>query len=461
MHHSERIQSIQRSAVARHVREADSWGFFNLLTAPALLDSVEDQLPAHRERLFPPTETLSMFLAQVLNDDRSCQAAVNESAVKRLSGGLPACSTATGAYCRARQRLPLEMVQSLARATGQWIDRGVPERWRWQGRRVRVVDGSTVTMPDTPDNQAAFPQQGGQATGLGFPICRFVGVTCLGSGALLNAAVGRFQGKGGDEQTLLRSLVDTFACGDVVLGDAFFATWFLIADLQARGVDVLFEQNGARRRSTDFRRGRRIGTRDHLIAWPRPKVRPAWMSPEQYAATPESITVRELKAGRRILVTTMLCPNAFSIKALKELYKSRWNVELDIRSIKTTLGMEALSCRTPEMAEKEIWIHLLAYNLIRMLMFQSARSADILPRMLSFRHALQLWLAWSRSAPMLEEDDLVHLLQLIAQQRVGKRPGRIEPRAVKRRPKAFPLLTQPRPEAREKLRRHGHPAKVK
>lgn len=130
MYHSERIQSIQRSAVARQVRQADSWGFFNLLTAPALLDAVEQQLPAHRERLFPPTETLSMFLAQVLNDDRSCQAAVNEAAVKRLSGGLPACSTTTGAYCRARQRLPLEMVQALARATGQWIDGGIPEQWR-------------------------------------------------------------------------------------------------------------------------------------------------------------------------------------------------------------------------------------------------------------------------------------------------------------------------------------------
>ena len=257
MHRSGRIQSIQRSAVARHARQADSWGFFNLLTAPALLDTVEQRLPAHRERLFSPTETLSMFLAQVLNDDRSCQAAVNESAVKRLTGGLPVCSTATGAYCRARQRLALEMVQSLTRETGRWIDGGILEQWRWQGRRVRVVDGSTVTMADTPDNQAAFPQQGGQTKGLGFPICRFVGVTCLHSGALLDAAVGRFQGKGGDERTPLRSLVDAFACGDVVLGDALFATWFLIADLQARGVDVLFEQNGARRRSTDFRRGRR------------------------------------------------------------------------------------------------------------------------------------------------------------------------------------------------------------
>jgi hypothetical protein len=418
-------------------------------------------LPAPRERLFPPTETLSMFLAQVLNDDRSCQAAVNDAAVKRLTGGLPGCSTATGAYCRARQRLPLEMVRSLARHTGRRIDDAVPERWRWRGRPVRVVDGSTVTMPDTPDNQAAYPQQGGQATGLGFPICRFVAVTCLESGALLDAALGRFQGKGGDEQTLLRSLVDTFAADDVVLGDAFYATWFLIADLQARGVDALFEQNGARRRSTDFRRGRRLGSRDHLITWPRPKVRPQWMSPEQYAATTESITVRELQAGKRILVTTMRCPKAASGKVLKDLYKKRWNIELDIRSIKTTLGMENLSCRTPEMAEKEMWIHLLAYNLIRMLMLQSASSVDILPRMLSFRHALQLWLAWTRSSAMLDADDLAKLIELISQQRVGNRPGRIEPRAVKRRPKAFPLLTRTRPEARERIRRHGHPAKVK
>lgn len=353
------------------------------------------------------------------------------------------------------------MVRSLACQTGRWIDEAVPGRWRWQGRPVRVVDGTTVTLPDTPDNQTAYPQQGGQATGLGFPICRLVGVTCLESSALLDAALGHFQGKGGDEQTLLRSLVDAFSAGDVVLGDASCATWFLIADLQARGVDALFEQNGARRRSTDFRRGRRLGSKDHLITWPRPKVRPQWMSPEQYAATPESITVRELQAGKRILVTMMRCPKAASGRALKALYKSRWNIELDIRSIKTTLGMETLSCRTPEMAEKELWIHLLAYNLIRMLMLQSARSVDALPRVLSFRHALQLWLAWARSTAMLDEDDLAQLLQLIAQQRVGNRSGRVEPRAVKRRPKAFPLLTRTRPEARERIRYHGHPAKVK
>lgn len=461
MHAIDSGRPIQQSAVARHARGADSYGFFNLLTGAELLDTVEALLPAHRERLFPPTETLSMFLAQVLNDDRSCQAAVNASAIKRLTGGLPVCSTATGAYCRARQRLPLEILRSLARYTGRWIDNGVPERWRWQGRPVRLVDGTTVTLPDTPENQASYPQQGGQTPGLGFPICRLVAVTCLSSGALLDAAVGRFQGKGGDEQTLVRSLVDTFAAGDIVLGDAFYATYFLIADLQARGVDVLFEQNGARRRSTDFRRGRRIGAKDHLITLSRPKLRPAWMSPEQYAGAPENIVVRELRAGKRILVTTMLCPNAVPGKALKDLYKSRWHVELDLRSVKTTLGMEMLSCRTPEMAEKELWTHLLAYNLIRMLMLQSARAADVLPRMLSFRHALQLWLTWTRESVVADESELIHLLALVAQQRVGNRPGRIEPRAVKRRPKPFPLLRQPRPQARAQVRKHGHPAKVK
>lgn len=452
---------VQQSAVARHVRGADSYGFFNVLTGPELLDTVEELLPIHRERIFPPTETMSMFLAQVLNDDRSCQAAVNESAVKRLTGGLPRCSTATGAYCRARQRLPLEMVQSLVRQSGRWIDERVPERWRWRSRPVRLVDGTTVTMPDTPENQAAYPQQGGQTPGLGFPICRIVAVTCLSSGALLDAAIGRFQGKGGDERTLLRSLVDSFSPGDIVLGDALYATYFLIADLQARGVDVLFEQNGARRRSTDFRRGHKLGVKDHLITLDRPKIRPGWMSPEEYADTPETIVVRELRAGNRTLVTTMLCPNTVSGKSLKELYKSRWNVELDIRSIKTTLGMETLSCQTPDMAQKEIWIHLLAYNLIRMLMLQSARSADVLPRTLSFRHTLQLWLTWTRSAVFTDAGNVDHLLAFVAQQRVGNRPGRIEPRAVKRRPKAFSLLTQPRPQARQKVRQNGQPAKVK
>jgi len=264
--------------------------------------------------------------------------------------------------------LPLNLVSSLTHYLGELIDQQIPEQWRWQGRPVRIVDGTTVTMPDTPANQAAFPQQRGQTPRLGFPICRVVGITCLSSGALLDAAIGRFNGKGGDEQTLLRTLQDTFQAGDVVLGDAFFATYFFIAEMQAKGVDILMEQHGSRRRSTDFRRGQQLGHRDHALSIDKPKIRPHWMSEAHYAAAPTSIVVRECQVAGKIMVTTLQCPKTAPKAALKALYKSRWNVELDIRHIKETMGMNILSCKTPDMAIKEIWVYLLAYNLIRLMM---------------------------------------------------------------------------------------------
>ncbi len=261
-----------------HRTNSDSYRFFNLLTSDTLLNKTEELLPEHRERLYPPTETLSMFLAQAMNFDRSCQNIVNQAALHRLAGGLSVGSTHTGGYCRARHRLPLKMVSHLTQYLGDQMSRQLPEAWFWQGRRVRIVDGTTVTMPDTQANQTAFPQQRGQKPGLGFPICRVVGITCLASGALINAAIGRFNGKGGDEQTLLRSIQDTFQPGEIVLSDAFFATYFFIATMQARGIDILMEQQGARKRSTDFRCGQKLGKRDHLIVINKPKIRPGWMS---------------------------------------------------------------------------------------------------------------------------------------------------------------------------------------
>lgn len=451
----------QQHRVAHYQASSTSYCFFNLLTSETLLDKVEALLPEHRERLYPPTETLSMCLAQAMSADRSCQNIVNQAAVQRLAGGLSASSTHTGGFCRARKRLPLDMVRHLTHYLGEWMDRQAPEEWGWQGRRVRLIDGTTVTMPDTEANQAAFPQQGGQRPGLGFPICRIVGITCLSSGALLNAAVGRFNGKGGDEQTLLRSLQDTFESGDVVMGDAFFATYFFIATMQARGVDILMEQHGSRQRTTDFRCGQKLGERDHLITLNKPKSRPYWMSEAEYYAAPSIITVREFKAGGKIMITTMNCPKAYPKAMMKTLYKGRWHVELDIRHIKDTMGMDILSCKTPEMAIKEVWIHLLAYNLIRLMVAQSALLADINPRNISFKHCLQLWLNGLQHALTLDDEQLYGLFLLMAQQRVGHRPGRIEPRAVKRRPKAFPLLTQPRQQARDEVKKYGHPKKLK
>lgn len=461
MYPSQRVRAQQCRQIRRRVDESDAYAFFNLLTGPAWFDQLESLLPEHRERLFPPTETLSMFLGQALSADRSCQQAVDEAAVKRLRGGLPVCSTHTGAYCKARQRLPLELVRSLLRFSGREMAEQTSPAWHWRGQPVRLVDGTTVPMPDTPANQAAYPQPRSQKPGLGFPLCRLLGLVCLGSGAVLNAAMGPYRGKGGDEQCLLRSVLDTLESGDLLLGDAYFATYFLLCTLRERGIDGVFEQQGARRRSTDFRRGRRLGARDHLIELPKPKIRPSWMSAQDYDSAPERLTVRELYTGGRILVTTLLCPQHTPKAELKALYRQRWHVELDLRNIKTTLGMDRLSCTTPAMAEKEIWIYLLAYNLIRVMMAQAAVLAECLPRQLSFKHTVQLWIHWHRSGRDCDEEQRTTLLILIAQQRVGNRPGRIEPRAVKRRNKPYPLLTKGRSDARAEVRKHGHPKKLK
>jgi len=462
MHPTRSVQVHQQRRIRNRAINSDSYEFFNMLTSPELLDQVEVLLPDHRERLYPPTETLSMFLAQALSTDRSCQRAVNDAAIKRLAGGLTPCSTHTGAYCRARQRLPMEMVSTLVRQSGQLMAGMARDAWHWQGRPVRLVDGTTVSMPDTQANQASYPQSRSQKPGLGYPLCRMAGIVCLGSGVLLDAAIGRYRGKGADEQSLLRSMLDTLKSGDILLGDAFYATYFMLCELQQRGVDAVFEQYGARKRSTDFRCGERLGQRDHLIELSKPKLRPGWMTQADYDQAPDRLKVRELQTGGKILVTTLLCAKKVPKPALKLLYRSRWHVELDLRNIKATLGLGVLSCKTPAMAEKEIWVYLLAYNLIRMIMVQAAIHTQQLPRELSFKHSLQLWLAWSRQGTASNHDtDASVLLVLIAQQRVGKRPGRTEPRALKRRPKPFPLLNLPRQLARQQVLEYGHPKNVK
>ena len=401
-----------------------------------------------------------MFLAQALSADRSCQHAVDSFVARRVAGGLSPCSTATGAFCRARQRLPEAMVESLLRFTGRRVSQCAPDSARWNGRRVRLVDGSTVSLPDTAANQAAFPQSRTQKPGLGFPLCRLLALLCLSSGVVLDTATCPTQGKGNDEQSLLRSLLDHLQSGDVLLGDAFFATYFLLAELQRRGVDGVFEQHGARRRSTDFRRGQRLGPRDHVIELRKPTARPSWMTPGQYDTMPDTLKVREVLTGGKLLVTTLLCPRQTPKDELKQLYRQRWNAELDLRCIKTTLGMETLSCRTPAMAMKELRVYLLAYNLVRGLMLRAAIHANVLPRHLSFKHTVQLWLAWRASLRELSRNQ-DSLLNLVAQRRVGRRPGRIEPRAVKRRPKPYRLLMQTRCAEREKVRAHGHPVRAK
>lgn len=459
MHTNCRSSRPQRCRIRQRSQTIHSYDFFNALTDPDLLDVVDQQLPAHRERLFPPTTTLSLFMAQTLNADASCQATMDRHVVERIANDLPPCSAATGAYCKARYRLPLAMVRSLLQHTGAWLMGESATAWRWQGRAVKLVDGTTVTMPDTVDNQWRYPQPHTQKPGLGFPVARVVALLCLGTGAVLDTALGPQAGKEGSEHALFHTLLPNITEGDILLADRYYCSYAMIALLRARGADVVFQQH--QRRHTDFRKGQQLATLDHVMVWNKPAMKPNWLSQEDFDELPETMPLREVRVGSKVLVSTLLSPDQVSAQGLKALYAQRWNVELDLRNIKTTLGLDRLACKTPSMNEKQWCVGLLAYNLIRWLMLRSAKLADVLPRQLSFKHSVQLWLAWSQRGMPSGEAQIECLLVLIAQRRVGRRPGRIEPRAVKRRPKPLPLLTQPRAIAREKIRRFGHPKRLK
>lgn len=460
MNPTQKLRHHQQKRIVHHAQTTNSYSFFNLLTSPQLLSVVEEQLPDHRERLYPPTTTLSLFLAQAMNADASCRNTVNTHVVERVVNGLSPISTLTGGYCKARQRLPTEMILALVKQTGRLVTDKVPAAWQWQGRPVKLVDGTTVSMPDTPANQCAYPQQSGQQPGLGFPIARIVAILCLSSGTILDAAMGACQGKGTSEHALFRQLLESLNPGDVILADRYYCSYFLIAMLLEKGVDVAFQQHAVRK--MDFRTGQRLSARDHIVAWQKPKIRPDWMSQEQYEAFPEELDIRELKAGKMVLVTTLLSDKEAPKKTLAALYQQRWHVELDLRNIKITLGMESLRCKTPQMNEKEMWVYFLAYNLIRLVMAEAAVQADLMPRQLSFKHTLQIWLIWSkRQFGASGCENTAILFMLIASQRVGNRSGRIEPRAVKRRPKPYSLLMKPRDEARMEALKNGHPGRLK
>lgn len=275
--------------IRQRIHDRHAVDFFNILTGPQLLELTDAYLPEHRERLYPPTVTLSMFIKQVLEVDGSCQKAVNGWAAQRAAEGLSPRSVRTGGYCKARQRLPVEMMIALTRETGKLLCDQANTGWRWRGRTVKLVDGTGISMPDTPDNQEQYPQSSNQAPGVGFPLARLVGVICLSTGAVVDAAMGPFQGKGRDEHALLRKIQNALRPGNVVLADALYCSYWLIATLQADSIDVLFEQHGSR--ITDFRRGHRLGTRDHVVSWKKP-ARPDWMTPEEYAACPDELAVR-------------------------------------------------------------------------------------------------------------------------------------------------------------------------
>ena len=404
--------------------------------------------PKHRNRIYPPVVTLSAFISQVLSTDHSCNEAVARVVAERVSEGKAPCSEDNSPYVRARQRLPEELLKELLQETGITLDEQSDAQWLWKGKPVKLVDGTTVSMPDTPENQKAYPQPDSQKPGLGFPIARLVGVLSLANGALLDYAIAPYQGKETGEHALLRTVLDCFSSGDIMLGDRYYCTYFLIAMLQSMGVDAVFQQHASRK--SDFRRGQRLGIKDHLVTWTKPS-RPDWMDKQTYLAMQQTLTVREIKSKGKVIVTTMLDPKQATRKEIADLYTKRWLVEVDLRSIKETLQMDVLRCKTPAMVRKEISVHLIAYNLIRTVMVQAALRKGILPRTISFKGTIQTLNAFRAKIAFIDDDKLPAvfeaLLDAVAGHRVGNRPGRSEPRAVKRRPKSYPRLSVPRAQA--------------
>lgn len=441
--------------------QADGLPFADVLTAERVENALHEEQAAWREELYTPLLTLWAFLSQVVSPDGSCRAIVARVLAWLVSRGEPPCSPKTDPYCKARQRLPESLLHRLVRETGQELHRRSQAAWLWKNRHVKIADGTTVSMPDTPANQAAYPQSPSQQPGLGFPLARLVVVFCLACGTVLEAALGRYQGKQTGENTLLRTLADTLDPGDVLLADRYFGGWFDIALWQQRGIDVVVRLHQLRR--CDLRRGRRLGPAEHVVSWPKPQ-RPAWMDEATYRSLPEELELREVRVRVRqpgfrtkvvVVVTTLLDAAAYTAADLADLYRLRWHAELDLRSLKETLGMGVLRGKSPAMVRKEVWAHLLTYNLIRAVLAQAALEYGADPRELSFKGAVQALAAFAER--LLEADgetaaELYEwLLLTIGAHQVGDRPDRVEPRARKRRPKEYPLLTKPREEARKKL----------
>lgn len=424
-----------------------------VITAQVLKAWVIEASGKWRERLYPPLTTVVMFIEQVLGGDHSCQAAVAQGLSSRVALGQAPCSLNTGPYCKARRRLSLDLVERLGHEVGARLCAAQPTPWLWRGRNVKLVDGTTVSMPDTAENQKVFPQSSQQKPGLGFPLARLLGIVSLSCGAVLEWASGPCEGKRTGETALLWGLMSKLGEGDIVIADRYFAGYFGIARLWQRGADVIIRQHQLRH--TDFRRGRRLGKRDHVVNWTRPQ-RPNWMDQTTYADTPESIVMREVRVGDLTLVTTLLDASEVHKLELVDLYGKRWQIELDFRSIKTVMQMEILRCKSPEMIRKEIAAHLLAYNLVRSVMAQAADLAMVAPRQLSFKATLQVLNAFEENLRFCPRARLTirHAIVLtsIGQAILLVRPDRIEPRAVKRRPKPHKLLTEPRHVLRQQLR---------
>ena len=429
--------------------------FANVLTEANILDVLNDHGIKYRNRVFNPVTTIWGFLSQVLSDDHSCRDAVARVIAHRAASGARVCSPNTASYCNARSRLRTDVFRTLALRTAQELQASTLPEWQWNGRNVFIADGSHVSMPDTAPNQVNYPQPEVQRPGIGFPLARLTVLLSLATGACHDLAMAPYAGKGTGEKTLLRQMYDTLKPGDVVLADALFDDYFIVCELRQRGIDLVARAQYER-----------VGTRTvqrrpdgDLIVWQRPN-KPHGMKGEHYRTYPKTLRMRQVSVDARDkdnrveqfkVITTILDATIDGMQ-IGNLFERRWDAELDIRSIKSTMKMDVLRCKTPEMVRKEIWTYLQAYNLLRTVMAVAAAEHGIEPRHVSFKGAKQVVMAF---APKIEAARsggravlIRAMLTAIAYHRVRNRLGRWEPRATKRRPKPGVRLMQSRAVAR-------------
>jgi hypothetical protein len=445
---------FQRSAfVGEHLSQTD-------LAAAAARENYQ-----WRNRLWTPAQTVWAFLLQVLHPGWACRTTVAEVLAQQAAAGAPlAASPEPTAYCQGRKRLPLAVFRQALQTVGGTLQRKVGAEHRWCGRRVWVVDGSSGSMPDTPELQEAFGQPPGQKKGCGFPVAKMVAMFRWASGAVLDVAIGTYRR---NELSLWRQLWAQLQAGDVVLGDRFYGAYASLAQLTDRGCDGVYRLWGSRTRSVDFRKGQRLGKNDGLFVWYRSPQCPRTLSREEFALLPASLTVRVLRFDTRVkgfrsrtilVVTTLRDSQQYPLEQIAALYRDRWTAELHIREVKTTLRMEILRGQSEDIVRQEIYMHFLAYNLIRALLWQAAQAHGQPPHRLSFAGTVQrlqaiapyLWLfAGTSRAAQLH----TWLLSWIARDVLPERPNRLEPRVLKRRPKPYKRLPHPREEMHKALSR--------
>lgn len=406
------------------------------------------------------------FLGQVLRDGKeaSCQSAVARIVTYCDQQELATPTADTGDYCKARAKLSAAALRDLAREVAAEVEQQADAGWLWKGLHAKLVDGFTFTMPDTEKNQAEYPSPKTQQKGVGLPIARAAVILSLATACALDLAVGPYSGKETGETALLRQLLGSFVSGDVAVMDRFYCSFMMIALLLGRNVQVCARMH--QRRHVDFRRGRRLGKYDHLMVWTKPE-RPTWMGQATYDAIPDTFEMREIRyhvvqPGYRshsiTIATTLTNAETYSKEAIAQLYGFRWNSELDIRSIKQSLNLCHVRCKSPDMVRKELWMTLLGYNLIRTTVAAAALLHDKQPRHVSFTGACQYVLSWwmLASCQAIAADRLEshcrQLLSQIAECEVANRPGRLEPRVLKRRRHGYKLMQEPRSVLRAKLR---------